>query len=487
MTFLPIVDRELRVRARGKGTYWVRFGAGLIGMLICLPQLAASGPLGGGGKPAFDGLVVAAFLLSCSACLLTAESLGSEQRDGTLGLLFLTRVTGLDVLVGKLGSGGISLLCALTAFTPVLVIPLLAGGVNGGEVFRKIVALLNALFLSLAAGLWSASSPRGKVRAAASAFALVAAVVIVPIALPLMLPTLNLSGNTALVVKALSPLRTLFCAAENEYRAFPAGFWTSLALVHGAAWFFLFGAARRLRLSVREEGIDDNLAEVQDAGQVLPARVQRRWGLERTNRSPIEYLVWRQRGARAALWIAAIVSVVYQTAWHVWFPFLGRGTMISYSLLAVQVPGLTVAVVKGALMAWAASRFFVEARRSGELELLLTTPVGAGTLVADQWRALKQLLWGPVVVMLAAVLLRAALLMSPGFTPTTSGMIYLWSGYRAASVLLGAVDTVLLVGAEPTKFNLGESMSSLGLSAADTLRRARRWAPSAPGSREHKD
>ena len=52
-------------------------------------------------------------------------------------MLLLTRVGAFDVLMGKLGSAGLTSLCALVAFLPVLMIPVLAGGVTGGEVFRK--------------------------------------------------------------------------------------------------------------------------------------------------------------------------------------------------------------------------------------------------------------------------------------------------------------------------------------------------------------
>src|SRR2546425_7993576 len=34
MRFLPIVERELRVAARRRSTYWTRFGAGLVGIVL---------------------------------------------------------------------------------------------------------------------------------------------------------------------------------------------------------------------------------------------------------------------------------------------------------------------------------------------------------------------------------------------------------------------------------------------------------------------
>ena len=55
------------------------------------------------------------------------------------------------------------------------------------------------------------------------------------------------------------------------------------------------------------------------------------------------------------------------------------------------------------LYLWAASqacRFFVEARRSGLLELLLATPLNERQIVAGQWRALLRMFGLPVLLLL---------------------------------------------------------------------------------------
>ena len=97
------------------------------------------------GHSVFNGLVATAFLLCCGASLLTSDIISRERREGTLGLLLLTRVRSFDLLLGKLSSSGITSLCSLLAFLPVLVIPILAGGVTGGVVARKGLALLNSI------------------------------------------------------------------------------------------------------------------------------------------------------------------------------------------------------------------------------------------------------------------------------------------------------------------------------------------------------
>ena len=87
MTFLPIVERELRVAARRRGTYWVRSGVALAVIGIGTSIYAA----GRHESPSevsmvmFIGLTIVAGLF----CLLagaraTADCLSEEKRDGTL-------------------------------------------------------------------------------------------------------------------------------------------------------------------------------------------------------------------------------------------------------------------------------------------------------------------------------------------------------------------------------------------------------------------
>src|SRR5258706_16014561 len=98
MSFLPIVERELRVRSRRKSTYRFRQGGALIAIIIVGFMLVVSGAFAGpgiAGKPLFEILAWMVFV----ACLLegarnTADCLSEEKRAGTLGLLFLTDLKG---------------------------------------------------------------------------------------------------------------------------------------------------------------------------------------------------------------------------------------------------------------------------------------------------------------------------------------------------------------------------------------------------------
>src|SRR5579863_2080897 len=136
MTFLPIVGRELRAAARRPGTYWLRVGigaqagtAGLVawGANFIDPKLAF-------GLVFLWGLGVVA-LIHClfAGRRLTADSLSSEKRDGTLGLLFLTDLKGYDVVIGKLAATSLAGFYGVFAIFPALAVPLLLGGMDFGE------------------------------------------------------------------------------------------------------------------------------------------------------------------------------------------------------------------------------------------------------------------------------------------------------------------------------------------------------------------
>jgi len=392
MTCLPLIGRELRARARQRAFYRLRFGVGIVGALICLPQMLTpwGWSLASMGQAVFKGLTGATFFLCGCACLWTADVISSEKREGTLGLLFLTHVKEVDLLLGKFGSAGLTGLCALAACTPMMVIPLLAGGVTGGEAFRRGLVLLNTLFLSLAIGLYQSSANRARSDAIWRSMAAVGALVLLP-CLAVKLPGFSLSG-----VGYLSPLCGLLSAGDYAYQTAPERYWIGLGLTHGLAWMLVSGAAFHLRRSVRQTADGGEAALLEEtASGIIPRG--RQVPLE-TEMNPVEWLVLRQRGIRKVFWMAAAVSVAYHLFWLLSSAgVLNRGPQ-GYWIM--QWPSLAVSGTTCGLLAWGASQFVIRARGNGELELLLTTSLGPESLIQGQWRALKGLLTAPVIAMI---------------------------------------------------------------------------------------
>src|SRR3954449_10240262 len=125
MTFLPIVERELRVAARSRSTFWVRLVAAIVGLVmggwwLLLITAGTFGPVNL-GKVLFGILTWLAFIAAlCAGLFFTSDCLSEEKREGTLGFLFLTDLRGYDVVAGKLLATSLRGFFALLALLPIL-------------------------------------------------------------------------------------------------------------------------------------------------------------------------------------------------------------------------------------------------------------------------------------------------------------------------------------------------------------------------------
>lgn len=469
MTWLPIVERELRVKARQWPTYWARVIIGGFGTLLCLQQMEVGGMVGSAaeaGRFAFRGLVVVSLVVCCLGCLITADSISWERREKTLGLLFLTRIRCGDILLGKLASAALVVLVALVAFLPVLMIPVLAGGVTGGEAFRIGLVLIDTLLLSLAAGLVASARRVEWYQAAKVAVGLTAALLFVP---PV-LERLFFPRNT---VGLLSPLGGISAAGDGAGKAF----WISVAAVQGLTWVLLWQAWMRLRIAVSDDVTERPVARRAprihpEESEVLPRP------LRHVGAQPIGWLLHRQRGISQMLWAAAAGSVLLYGTRYFPMAFGGPGWMTWSIVWPLSFAGN---VVSGGLFAWATSRFFFEARRSGEFELLITTPVGAKTIVWEQWLFLRRAMRGPMLLMLLPMGLQfLPLLMNRGWggnTALVTGLVSLlfsivstvlgvvalcwagmWFGLKARTQVMAVLLTIAWVKAGPYLLSIVWSM-----------------------------
>src|SRR6266568_367013 len=173
MTVLPVVARELRIAARKRSNFWLRVVAALTGVIGGGAFMALSTVRGVGaatlGGVLFGALTWLALAAALSAGLFfTSDCLSEEKREGTLGFLFLTDLRGYDVTGGKLLATSLRGFYALLALLPVLGVTLLMGGVAGGQFWRTSLALLNALFCSLSAGLLVSAISRDSQKALAA-------------------------------------------------------------------------------------------------------------------------------------------------------------------------------------------------------------------------------------------------------------------------------------------------------------------------------
>jgi ABC-type transport system involved in cytochrome c biogenesis permease component len=157
MPCLPIVARELRVAARRRGTYRVRFWAVLLMGIVFAWNVLGSEQmrLAAGAGQLLHNMAFFAFLYALFiGAVSTSDTISAERRGGTLGFLFLTDLKGYDVIAGKLAASSLNALYALIAILPILGVPLLIGGVTLEQVLRLALALLTIIVLRFPSAFW---------------------------------------------------------------------------------------------------------------------------------------------------------------------------------------------------------------------------------------------------------------------------------------------------------------------------------------------
>jgi hypothetical protein len=300
-------------------------------------------------------------------------------------------------------------------------------------------------------------------------------------------------------------------AADAAYWFAPGGYWISMAAVHGISWLLLITAGFRLRRAMREGGETTEAvrppnrkpaAPPKSAGDApapatSPEFTLVAWKIGSHNLpdalDPVRWLVRRQRGIKAVIWAGALIGLVGQNGlWYLIRLFAaaligmpGSGPLTRLSSIFNWPVGLALGVVQGCLFGWAASRFFIEARRTGELELLLATPVGATNMISSQWKELRRLFALPVIVLILPQIILVAWsyqqikayggslasdygyysLVAQSFTclselAQVGALIWvgLWFGLRERSQTTALVRIILLCQGAPFVISLGASL-----------------------------
>ena len=167
----PVLRRELLEHARRASTHWLRVAGAAGIMFLCWRVTGTQGTLlGGSGRPLFLGLNKLLFLLIwLVAPVMTADCLSREKREETIGLLFLTPLRPWELILGKVAVHALRGLTVMAAAVPVLVLPILVGGVGVPDAVRMLLFHLSALGMALASGILASALVRGELAARALA------------------------------------------------------------------------------------------------------------------------------------------------------------------------------------------------------------------------------------------------------------------------------------------------------------------------------
>jgi ABC-type transport system involved in multi-copper enzyme maturation permease subunit len=420
MTFLPIVQRELRVAARRRGAYWSRLGAAIaalgVGAWILL--------VGGGqnkeiGPTLFVCLAALVFLYTAVGAQLTCDCLSIEKREGTLGLLFLTDLRGYDVVFGKLAATSLNAFYGMLAVLPVLAIPLLLGAVGMGEFCRVALVAVNLLFFFLSVGIFASSVCRQDQRASGLSALLV---LLLMLGVPFLLSYCAYRQYHIRFesIWTLCPAYDCFLAFDDSQRTGrttfqknPGLFWLNVAFTQAYSWLFLLLACRITPRSWQDRSDGANAGAgwreswrrlLQESPESRAA--QRRHLLEI---NPFLWRVARGRFKRTAVWLFLAAAAA---SWF-WMrkPF-------SNGFWDNGADIFCVVAVHTVLKFWLASeacRYLAQDRRSGSIELLLSTPLTEAQIIRGQFLGLRRLFGWPVAaVLLADLIFLAIALRHPG-------------------------------------------------------------------------
>ncbi|PWU16150.1 MAG: hypothetical protein C5B50_14000 [Verrucomicrobia bacterium] len=353
--------------------------------------------------------------------LLVADCISRERREGTLGLLFLTRLRSTGIVSAKglahaLRAGGLWL-----AVVPILVIPILMGGVNPQGIMFSLLLELSAISWALAAGLlasaWSKTHTQAMVCAAVFAGTALLAMGIIAGGLwvaavptpffepqnasfvswcgvgfdllsartvggvmrlpgspllgqwPNVLPALGFWRNITPVKISLSPVNQFIWAASE------------LAIFSLLALFLaILVAGWKIQRSFQDKQ-PSRLRFWWERTCCTPRfwrALLKRWMEHKLDKNPIGWLGQRTWRGRAMTWGWLAVPVVYYSIVLSWPRDLREELPIEKSMIWLLVGS----------MALAASGSYRRERDNGVMELLLVSPLTEGKIILGRLRGL---------------------------------------------------------------------------------------------------
>ena len=434
MIALTVIERELRVATRQKWAWVGRWFPAALAILMfggvyLLYPARSSGDF---GKVLFHSLgFVMVLVAGLGGMLTTCDCLSREHREGTLGLLFLTELSALDVLAGKILASSLRLLLGLLAVVPVLAISFLAGGTSLRSLAMLVVAILSLLWVSMAAGVFASARYRTAGQSLAGAM-------LVMLILCGGLPALAFINETFWSLQWMSNLCWLawpFSAYDVAVDQRPmADFFKTLGMVQLISWSLLLLAGLRLSGSWRVFG----------DGSGVRFRAFRFWGAgpaarERLKRRLLDDTPYAWRcclPAGRGRWVWLLIGLN-------WFIYvLGcwirpRWFFTPESVLFVTFS--THLVIK-VLVTLETPRVFISDRFSGAMELLRVSLLSPRDLVWGQCKALVLLFGWPVVM---AVLVDIALLIMGPWSGQDGGVAR-WMLFGGLVVFVADVPVLAL-------------------------------------------
>ena len=242
----------------------------------------------------------------------------------------------------------------------------------------------------------------------------------------------------------ITPTALLSAQSDLAYSLRPGRFWRLLALQHGLAWAALAWTGWHLQRGWRDAVERTRTESAPDAGSPnRPDRrqVNRRW----LDTDPVRALLARGLWMPRAAWALGILALAIGGGLSVLFVTLTRTTG------PAGTPGATPVFIASSfltygfmflrygwksLVAWESCAVFAEARRTGGLDLLLTTAVSDAEVIRAHHRHLNRVFIVPGLMVLAGELAPALALLLAGQAQPLGFQAFLTLGIAGIAMAL---------------------------------------------------
>jgi hypothetical protein len=358
---------------------------------------------------------IAPYLLLLVGISLGGNLLSPERREGMLPLLLLTRLTGCDILLGKLLMALVIEFNTLLAVVPAMILPLTIAGFKGEEIALLVLGCGNVVFFGLVVGLFSAVFfDEGKAMVWGLTLVLAGLLLATPFAALIPIGPLR---ECLRILRPFNPGEAL-AHVQTVVGGFRSGsYWMPLVVSHLTSWGLLgvggISLARACRGRAGRDAGSRRRRWVLWSPQNRSVVIRRRL----LNRNPFLWLASRYRWATIQVWVYLSAAVLLWS-WLIWLTWAVRGVNVTI----VPVIGLAVSWMVQFLVSIPAeaSRRLVEDRQSGALEMLLCTPLSVERIIQGQWLALGRRYLPPFVV---TAILSLALMLAGYFSYGFGGML----------------------------------------------------------------
>ncbi len=402
MTLLPIVDRELRIVARKSQMYWQRLTIAAVAAILCgwiLETMPILGTARQAGSLFFILANLCFFYGSFSGLALSADCISRENREGTLGLLFLTPLQGYDVIFGKLAAGSLVSFYHLLAVFPVLAISLLIGGVTITDFFHSTLAILNTMFFCQSMAILISTQNREAQKSYSKTIALLVLFLIVFPALE-KIPTTIIGGEFLHTLSLASPSLAFSRAKSSGLAA--NSYWISLLVSHLVAWTALGWAILLVPNCWREKNLGSwrsRWQETRNHWTYGDFKARTRWRTKLLEINPYLWVINRKRFQRLLLWTALIVLLSGMIGL---FLLAHYGHLIPLQDGELIFGAAVLHTVLKIVVASSVANQFDRQKRNGELELLLSgTPISLDDIFGAVWLDFRRTFLLPAVSILA--------------------------------------------------------------------------------------